>query len=427
MLLITYRFILFLAVPFLWALLRIRAARGLEESSHIQERCGQADTPRPPGKLVWVHAASVGEMKSILPLVRHLLNKNDDLTCLITTVTVTAARLARRADHPRIIHQYAPLDRQKWMNRFLDHWQPSAAIWVESEFWPNMLSTVKARGIPLMLVNGRLSERSAARWGMAPKTIAHILGLFDLALAQSADDGARLRKLGARDIAIAGNMKYSGSPLLHDATALEHLRAQTGNRPVFLFASTHEGEEALAGRVYGSLKNKYPDLLGIVMPRHPSRGDSIAGQLDKDGVHVARRSLKQSIDASTQIYIADTLGEPGLFYRLCPIVYVGNSLFKQPGGGHNPIEPAQLNCAIIYGPNMWNFSEVSRHLTDVGGALMVRDERNLVAAVDSLLSDPAKAAKMAAAALDFVAAQNGVLDKVAGHLRPALSRAQIAA
>lgn len=427
MLLALYRLALAAAAPFLWALLRVRAARGLEETSHIGERKGHASLPRPAGKLVWVHAASVGEMKSILPLMRHLLSKNADLTCLVTTVTVTAARLVRRADHSRIIHQYAPLDRRRWIARFLDHWQPSAAIWVESEFWPNMLGAIKARNIPLMLVNGRLSARSAARWSRVPKTIAQILGLFDLALAQSPDDGARLKSLGARNIAIAGNMKYSGAPLPIDAQALERLRAQIGERPVFLFASTHDGEESMAARVQAALKDKHKGLLGIVVPRHPQRGESIATQLDKDGAVFARRSLQQPITPQTEIYIADTLGESGLFYRLAPVVYVGNSMFKQPGGGHNPIEPAQLNCAIIYGQYMWNFSEVEKHLREAGGAKMVRDEKNLTQAIDLLLSNPDEARKMAAAALDFVAAQNGVLDKVANHLRPALSRAEIAA
>lgn len=425
MLLKIYRILLFAAAPFLVALVYVRALRGHEEKPHLKERWGKASLLRPPGRIVWVHAASVGEMQSIQPLINRMLEQNDDLHCLITTVTMTAARLVRRKKNPRILHQYAPLDRQGWITRFLNHWQPGACIWVESEFWPNTLQEIKKRSIPLVLINGRLSERSACRWAKMPQTIAYVLGLFDATLAQSGDDGARLKALGAQNIEIAGNMKYSNHPLAYDEAAYNVLHAQLGGRPLILFSSTHTGEEAMAARVLKTLSEKHPDVLGIVIPRHPSRGAVIADQVEAEGVSFALRSLSQPITAATQIYIADTLGETGLFYRLAPIAYIGNSMFLSPGGGHNPIEPAQLGCAILYGPHMANFAAVDQSLRDAGGALRVRDERALLAALDDLLNNPARAKDLAKAASDFVAVQNSVLDKVASHVRPALASAGV--
>lgn len=427
MILRLYRRLMAMAALPLIALIWVRSKRGLEEDSHSCERKGAATIARPAGTVLWVHAASVGEMQSVMPLIKKLLADNAALTCLVTTVTVTAARLVRRLNNSNIIHQYAPFDHPRWVDAFLDHWKPDAAIWVESELWPNALFAAKARGIPMLMVNGRLSVRSAVRWGKARGAIADILNVFDVCLAQSDGDAKRLTSLGAKNVVVAGNMKYSGAPLPCDAAQLADLRTRIGVRPTLLFASTHDGEEMMALRAYQALAAKHPGLLVVVMPRHPARGDAIAATFDAQGATVARRSQQQDIMPGTQIYLADTLGEPGLFYRLSPVVYVGNSLISQPGGGHNPVEPAQLGCAIVYGPHMWNFTEIDYDLRRTHAAMMVRTEQELWAAFDMLLNDPGKTAAMGEAARRFVGEQNGVLDKIATHLRPALSRAGIAA
>lgn len=427
MILHVYRLLVRAFVPFILLLLWVRARRGHEETAHLKERRGIPSLPKPSGKVIWVHAASVGEMRSVLPLVQSLITKNSDLICLITTVTVTAARLVRQTDHPRIIHQYAPYDHPLWVDRFLKYWQPHAVFWVESELWPNSLQAIKARPIPLAMINGRLSAKSAARWARVPKTIRAILGYFDLCLAQSEEDGARLQSLGAPRVSIAGNMKYAGKPLLHDMAALDALTAHIGTRPVVLFASTHPGEELLAANIHHSLAPQHPGLLSIVLPRHPKRGEEVAGIMDKEGLRWVRRSRGDVITPDTAIYIADTLGETGLFYRLCPVVFLGNSMVSIPGGGHNPIEPAHLGCAIVYGPHVWNFAEIEKDLRIAGGALLVRDEKNLHMALHNLLSDEAKRNALSQAAQAFVARQNGVLDTVLTLLRPLLERAKISA
>jgi len=426
MILIFYRILFRLIAPVLGGLVWLRGLRGHEETGHHHERRGVSSLPRPAGKIIWVHAASVGEMRSVLPVVQTLLSKNPDLHCLITTVTVTAARLVRQTNHPRICHQYAPFDHPSWIATFLTHWQPDAVLWVESELWPTTLMAIKERGVPLVMINGRLSERSAKRWRYVPQTIGYILGLFDLCLAQSADDAARLKGLGARNLVVAGNMKYACAQLAYDPAMLDSLRAQIGNRSTVLFASTHEGEEEIAARAFKEIAPTHPGLLFIVMPRHPSRGKMIANVFDTEGLSLARRSVGQPITPATAIYLADTLGEPGLFFRLSPIVYMGNSLIPVPGGGHNPIEPAQVGCAIVYGHNMWNFPEIDADLRAAGGALMVRDEKNLAITLTKLLDDAALRQTVGQAAKTFVDAQNGVLDALLGQLQPYLERAKIA-
>ncbi|NBX66118.1 MAG: 3-deoxy-D-manno-octulosonic acid transferase [Proteobacteria bacterium] len=425
MILRLYRLLVQTLVPLILLVLWVRARRGHEETAHLKERRGIPSLPKPNGKILWVHAASVGEMRSVLPLVQTLIEKNEDLTCLITTVTVTAARLVRKAEHQRIIHQYAPYDHPHWVERFLKYWQPMAVLWVESELWPNGLQAIKARQVPLIMINGRLSARSADRWKRVPKTIRHILSHFDLCLAQSEEDGERLKILGAPRVVVAGNMKYAGKPLLFDEQSLEILRSQIGLRPTVLYASTHPGEEALAVSVHQTLAAQHPELLSIILPRHPKRGEDVAAIVDKEGLRYARRSRGDALARDVSVYVADTLGETGLFYRLCPVVFLGNSMVSIPGGGHNPIEPAQLGCAMVYGPHMWNFAEIDKELRIAGGSLLVRDEKNLQMALHTLLTDEAKRKVLSEAARAFVARQNGVLDGVLALLRPLLERAKI--
>ena len=427
MFLTAYRRIMPFSAPFLRLLIAYRVWKGREEPKHKSEREGVATIAAPKGTILWVHAASVGEMQSILPLVRRVLEMNPQLSCLVTTVTVTAARMVRALKDPRILHQYVPFDCPAWVGAFLDHWKPGAAVWVESELWPNTLDAIKARGIPLVMVNGRVSARSAGRWSRhEPRGARRIMGLFDAVLAQSDGDAARLNGLGASGVVVAGNMKYSRPVLPYDEAALSVLQERIGARPVVLFASTHDGEEEMAARIYAGLAAKYPNLLFVIMPRHATRGDQIASQMEDEDLIVTRRSKGQQISEATNIYLADTMGEPGVFFRLAPIVYIGNSLISSPGGGHNPIEAAQLGCAIIYGPHMWNFAQIDESLRAANAALLVHRENELARAIDQLLANPAKVAALGGAAKGFVDAQNGVLDKVAAHLRPVLSRAEIA-
>ena len=382
-----------LAIPGLrWALTR-RAKRHKEIPARIKERRGIAAIPRPPGKLLWLHAASVGETVSLFPVLRAL---PAEISVLFTTGTVTSAtliaeRLPALGLDSRVIHQFAPLDVPLWVRRFLDHWRPNAAAFVESEIWPNMISQCARRGLPLMLLNGRMSERSLRGWQRAPRFARAMIGAFDLIWAQSDADAARLSALSTTSVASPGNLKFNADPLPADPAALAALEQQLAGRPRWLAASTHQGEEAAIAAVHRLLAPDFPGLLTIIVPRHPGRGAEIATLLN-----APQRSLGAPPPAEG-IWIADTLGELGLFYRLARLVFVGKSLGAS--GGQNPLEPARLGCAIATGPATANFAEAVALLQAAGALTMVPDVTALAAWVAALLRDPSRADAMGAAGL----------------------------
>src|SRR5690349_21323236 len=334
-----------------------RRAAGKEDPVRRLERLGVASCPRPPGRLAWFHAASVGESVSVLVLIHRLTERYPDLSVLITTGTVTSAELMAKRLPARALHHYVPVDRMPYVRRFLDHWKPDLALWIESEIWPNLLSEIGRRRIPAALVNARMSAGSFRNWGRVPGFIGPLLSVFRLCLAQTEAEADRLRHLGARDVRCVGNLKFSAEPLPADPAVLEVLRHAFKDRPVWLLASSHPGEEEVAADVHAALRDRLPGLLTVIAPRHPQRGGEIGALLAGRGLAAVRRSDGALPGAEHEVYVADTVGELGLFFRLAPVVCIGGSLV--PHGGHNPVEPAQLGCAVLYGPHMTNFSEVS--------------------------------------------------------------------
>jgi 3-deoxy-D-manno-octulosonic-acid transferase len=398
-----------------------RLAHGKEDRERFAERSGRASRPRPPGPLVWVHAASVGEAVSMLSLIDRLLVERPTLKVLVTTGTVTSARLlASRLPADRAWHQYVPVDRPAAVRRFLVHWHPDLAIWVESELWPNLLTAAHARAISLLLLNGRMSARSFARWRRVPGLIGPLLASFDLCLAQDAAQAERLRALGGADAATVGDLKAAAAPLPVDEAAFAKLAAACAGRPLWLAASTHEGEEEPAAFVHRALMHEHPGLLTIIAPRHPARADGIAAMLASRGLTVARRARGEPILPATDVYLADTLGELGLFYRLAGIAFVGGSIARK--GGHNPLEAALLDCAVLHGPDMSNCAAIARALASAGATLTVTDGPSLAAAVGRLIADPVERAARAAAAAGVAAHNRDVLDAVMARLAPWLDR-----
>jgi 3-deoxy-D-manno-octulosonic-acid transferase len=399
-----------LAGPLVDRYLAARLAQGKEDAARLDERRGVASRPRPRGFLVWLHGASVGEAISALPLVERLTEYG---VVLLTTGTVTSARLVAERLPAGALHQYVPADRPDWVASFLDHWRPDLALWLESELWPNLVMATHARGTPMVLVNARMSARSAARWRWLPWAIRPLLRAFDLCLAQGEESAERFRVLGARAVRAPGNLKFAAPPLPADETALAMFKAAIGGRPCWLAASTHPGEEAVAGAVHQALAARHAGLLTIIAPRHPVRGPEIAATLPG---RVRRRAAGEAPDGD--IYVADTLGELGLFYRLAPVVLIGGSLV--PHGGQNLLEPARLGAAVLHGPHMTNFPEA---LALLGDALTpVADVAALTTAVDALLADPAQRARLGATARERAARGAGALDAVLAALAPYLPR-----
>ena len=398
-----------------------RLAAGKEDRARFAERRGVASRARPQGPLVWVHAASVGEAVSMLALIDALAAERPSVSVLVTTGTVTSARLlAARLPEERAWHQYVPVDRPAYVRRFLDHWQPDLALWVESELWPNIILEAKARGVPLVLVNGRMSQRSFDGWQRWPGVIRPVLGAFDLCLGQDVVQAERLRQLGAERTLCVGNLKAAAAPLPVSTDELARLAAEAAGRPLWLAASTHAGEEEAAAATHQTLKQRWPDVLTLIVPRHPARAGAVAAMLQAQGLAVARRSLAEPIGPTTDVYLGDTLGELGLFYRLAGIAFVGGSLV--PAGGHNPLEAALLGCAVLHGPDMSNCAAIARDLAASGAALTIRDAEELAAAVARLVGDPAERARRAAAGLEVAANNRAVLDAVMERIAPWLDR-----
>lgn len=401
------------ATPLARAYLRRRLADGKEDAARIEERLGSAGAPRPPGPLVWVHGASVGESLSVLPLIERCVARRPDLRVLVTTGTVTSARLLGDRLPVDTIHQFAPLDLPGAVERFLGHWRPDLALRVESELWPNALGALGVRGVPALLVNARISARSFARWSRVPGAARALLGTFRAVLAQTEADAARFARLGGPAIQCVGNLKADAPPLPYDAAAFARLSDSVAGRPVWVAASTHPGEEEPIAAAHRAIAAHAPDVLTIVVPRHPARGAEVAARLGQPG---ALRSTGQG--PTGPIHVADTLGELGLFFRLAGAAFVGGSLVHH--GGHNPLEPARLGKPVLFGPHMDNFADLARDLMEAGGAVRVNDADDLAGALLRLLLDPALAARHGAAAELVAHAKAGALDRTMAVVTPLL-------
>ncbi|MHA1536288.1 MAG: 3-deoxy-D-manno-octulosonic acid transferase [Alphaproteobacteria bacterium] len=408
-----------LAGPAFRLALAIRRARGKEHRARLGERFGRPGLARPEGALVWVHGASVGESLSVLPLIERLIEEQADLKVLVTTGTLTSAKLMEERLPDGAFHQFVPIDRRPEVRRFLAHWRPDLALWLESELWPNLLAETAGRGTPIVLINARMSRRSFARWRRQAGFARFVLTRFALCLAQSEGDAERLAVLGAPSPRCAGNLKFASPPLPAADGALESLRADIGGRPLWLASSTHPGEEEIIADAHESLGKRFSELLTIIVPRHPGRGQAIAGALAKRGLGVGLRSAGDGIAAGTAVYVADTMGELGLFYRLAGVVFIGGSLV--PHGGQNPIEPAQLDSAILHGPHMMNFQPIVAALTKERAAQEVTDAASVAEAVGNLLADSGERRRRALAAGKVAASEAGVLERYLEALAPYLA------
>jgi 3-deoxy-D-manno-octulosonic-acid transferase len=415
-----YRALIRPLTPVALAYLERRRRRGKEHPTRFAERQGVASAARPRGSMVWIHAASVGEATAMLGLIERLLLSHPELEVLVTTGTVTSARLLETRLPERTRHQFVPADLPHWVARFLDHWRPDLAIWVESELWPNLVLATRAHRIPMVLVNARLSARSCRRWQLWPGLIAPVLGAFDLCLAQDQEQAERFRSLGARRVEMVGDLKAAAAPLPCDPSELMQLRGFIGSRPLWLAASTHPGEEEIVAGVHCHLAATHPSLLTIIVPRHPARGDAIAAMLTAQRLCVARRSRSEALTCQTDVYLADTMGELGLFYRLAGIAFIGGSLVAK--GGHNPLEAARLDCAILHGPDTSNCAGMTAALAAAGAAETVTGDETLARAVSTLLADRRLQAERAVAAARVATAGLDVLDRVLDRLAPWLDR-----
>lgn len=402
----TYRAATSLLEPVAPALLERRARRGKECRARIGERLGISAQPRPEGQLIWIHGASVGECLAVLPLIDALLAV-PGRSVLLTSGTVTSAEMMANRLPPRAIHHFAPVDAPRAVGRFLSHWRPDAGIFVDSEIWPNLLIAARAAGVALAIVNGRMTDKSFAGWQRAKGAAASLLSLYDFALVQDNESARKFEALGARNVSVSGSLKADAPMLPADPAKLEGLRHQIGDRPLFLATNTHTGEEREILSVHDALRGEFPALLTIIAPRHVERGKEIA-EICAPRI-AARRATEQQIASGTEVYVADTMGELGLFYRLANFAFIGKSLIGQ--GGQNPLEAARLGVAVLAGPHTENFREAYETIFAAQGTGLVRSGDEIRNLASRLLANPGEARNSGAKAAGAAETLTGALER----------------
>ena len=417
----SYRLFTAALAPIAPALVSRRLQRGKEHPKRLRERYAETKVARPAGPLIWVQCASVGELLTVVPLMGRLREKGFGVLC--TSGTVTSAQVAAERLPPGAIHQFTALDAPRFVSRFFEHWRPDLAVFVESDLWPNLVMTAADRGTPLILVNGRVSERSFRRWRFAPATIGALLRCFDLCLAQSEVHASRYRDLGAPRVVTTGNLKLDVPSPPADEQKLSALAAAIGERSVIAATSTHAGEETLLIEAHRRLRHSFPRLLTLIAPRHPERGLGIVEIARAADLKVALRSRGELPAPDTEIYVADTMGELGLIYRLAPIVFVGGSLASH--GGQNPIEPIKLGAAILHGPHVWNFAEIYAALDHAHGAEQVNDVGRLAVRLGAWLKDAQERSAVVTAARETVSVLGGALERTFSALDPYLMQIRL--
>ncbi|WP_245310870.1 3-deoxy-D-manno-octulosonic acid transferase [Bradyrhizobium valentinum] len=416
-----YRKLSFAMVPLSPALISRRLKLGKEDPARVGERRGISADVRPPGPLVWIHGASVGEVLAAAALIERL--RALDLRILVTSGTVTSAAIVAKRFPSDVIHQYVPYDSPRYVTRFLDHWRPSLALFIESDLWPNLILSSAARRLPMVLINGRMSHRSFPRWRRVAGTISALLGKFDVCLAQSQTDADRFAALGSRNVIVTGNLKLDVPAPPADGNKLDMLMSMTRGRPVVVAASTHPGEEEILTETHRTLARYFPQLLTVIVPRHPDRGEAIARMISAAGLNPTLRSHEDLPTATTDIYVADTMGELGLFYRLAPIVFMGGSLVEH--GGQNPIEAIKLGASVVHGPHVFNFTDVYEALDSAGGARRADTQEALVKHFGQMLADPKAREAVLTASERVVGQLGGALERTLSSLEPYLLQLRI--
>ncbi|KZD23423.1 3-deoxy-D-manno-octulosonic acid transferase [Tardiphaga robiniae] len=409
--------------PLAPVLIRQRLKKNKEDPARLDERRGISQIERPAGPLVWIHGASVGEVLAAAALIERL--RALGMRILLTSGTVTSAEIITKRFPTDIIHQYIPYDSPRFVARFLDHWKPSLALFIESDLWPNLIISAAKRRLPMVLINARMSQRSFPRWQKFSATIGALLGRFEICLAQSETDAERFSALGSRSVVVTGNLKLDVPAPPGDAMKLDKLMAVTRGRPIIVASSTHPGEEEIIIETHKTLTSFFPNLLTVIVPRHAHRGADIAQMITVAGSQVALRSREELPHAGTDIYVADTMGELGLFYRLSPVVFMGGSLV--PHGGQNPIEAVKLGASVVHGPHVFNFTDVYEALDGAGGAKLADSSEQMVKQLGQMLGNEAARDAAIEAGHRVVERLGGALDRTLHALEPYLMQLRLEA
>ncbi|MBH68468.1 MAG: 3-deoxy-D-manno-octulosonic acid transferase [Rhodospirillaceae bacterium] len=413
---LVYEIIMTLALPFIELLLLRRIRQGKEDYDRLNERRGISRIPRPEGQLIWLHASSVGESITAVALIEQLLKTSSERNILVTTGTVTSARLMSDRLPDRAFHQFVPIDRPTWVKKFFHHWHPELVLIMESEFWPVQIKQAHKLGIPVVMINARLSRNSFTRWRFITAFKQPIFETINLVIATNAEQAKRFNILGAQNVVVSGNLKRSAQKLPFDISMVEKLAKQINNRPVFLAASTHDGEDLPVLEATKKLLNKFPRLLTVIVPRHPPRSNEIELLGSRFGLRMARRTKGDGINEETELYIADTIGEMAIFFHIAHCVFVAGSLV--PVGGHNPVEAAHFRCAVIFGPLMAKNQEIADEMVEENAAIKINNSSELFSVLNKLLKDKEKFDIVTSNALKYAETGGQVLQTILTNLEP---------
>ena len=411
MLLPIYNIATLIIRPFLPAYMRSRIKKGREDWRRKPERYGTPAHPRPEGPLIWMHGASVGETMMALPVIKELLERDPKLHILVTSGTVTSAEMLNKRLPDRAFHQYAPVDIPQLVLKFLAHWRPDTCIWLESDLWPNMIRLAKKRGAKMVLLNARLSEKSRKGWAKYPQTAQKIFSCFDLILPADQATASSISQFCGRDIEVFGNLKSIAPPLNVDHDHYMSFKDSIGERPVWCAASTHKGEDEIIIKAHQEILKTHPKALLILVPRHPERADDITRLIEESDL--SYQPLNAPIKTKTQIMLIDKMGEMGLAYRLSSVVFVAGSLLPTLAG-HNPLEPARLNNAVLSGPYVSSFDDLYKNMSSAGGVSILNetDAASLATAITLRLSDKTLQKDEAEKAANYVTETDALADQL---------------
>ncbi len=421
MLLVFYSWLSYVLAPLLWLYSFYKSRKYDDCEKRLKNHCGKATLSRPDGKIVWMHAASVGETLTAITLLEHLKSLDSQLKFLITTTTKTAANLllSRFELNPLLssccVHQYAPIDVYPWCKRFIDYWHPDVALFFESELWPNLIKVASDKSIKLGLINARVSVNSLKNWQKFSASISKVLEKFSVIIAQSQYDADNIQNFVKQKVGYYGNLKHSAEKLPINESVLKSMGEFIKDKFIFIAASTHKGEEEEIIRAHRILKQSY-DIFTILAPRHPNRCQDIGLMCFNEGFNYLRRSqVGNAINSNTEVYIVDTIGELGTFYSMAEIAFVGGSIVSH--GGHNILEPAKLSCSVMHGSYMHNFKELDETFRRADASVVVHDGKELAEEVIKQIEDKKKLKTLQQNAFKVATSQYVILEKVANAIK----------
>ena len=376
-----YRFFTYLFYPFAPIYLYFRKIRKKEDSISYREKLSKIEISREEGFLIWFHVASVGEAMSILPLIESCMEEKKINKILLTSITLSSGKILKKRfnQNAKVIHQFLPLDISVWTSKFLEHWKPNLSIFIDSEIWPNLISQISEKKIPLLLINARITKKSFKRWKLIISFAKKIFEKFDLCIVSNKESENFLKILGAKNIKNYGNLKFSNIKNDLNKKLDSDFLNKIKNRKIWCAASTHPTEEILCARSHLKIKESYNNILTIIIPRHIDRIEKIQKELSNLNLKIVLYSKLNQIDINTDILLIDTYGEASIFYNISKYVFVGKSTIKSliMDSGQNPIEPARLGCKIFHGPNVSNFVEIYEYLRTLGVTKQVNNSNEL--------------------------------------------------